>query len=278
MTFDPTKDITLLKDTVINQDFTLPTGVNLSSPDPPISDAEKNASFNQHNTVRSTWAMDNHKGRLVIFFRYGTSVSWDQNKKKWIVGWATFAFSGSEHQFVAMNQGTELLLLDHEMGHYFHLGHTHSGATELADADKQKYPDPDHNPADKEGRLEVLRAKVVEVIRNFVDDQNHPADTGLNALDADQLSDTPPDPGPQIFEYEFGAPCSPMGLAIEVPLKSGARTYVLDPDRDNVMSYFFRCSGNKHFSPQQIDRIRAAVENPNFPPGTESRHHLIEGS
>jgi len=59
----------VLHDTMINQDFTLPAGADLTSPDPPITKEQKDASFDEHNKVRSDWARENHRGSLVVFFR-----------------------------------------------------------------------------------------------------------------------------------------------------------------------------------------------------------------
>ena len=273
LTFVPSTMV--LQDTMLNQDFTLPPGVDLTSPTEPISESQKQASFDEHNEARSAWARKHHRGKLVIFFRSGTSVGWDEKTKRWIVGPATFAFSGPEHEFVAMNQGTELLLLAHELGHYFHLSHTHSGHTSLTAAEANQYPNPETDPAHREGRRQLLRAKVADRIRGYVDDQGNAPELGLNALDADGLADTAPDPGPQIFHYEYGSGCAPQSITLDVSLQSGARAYTLDPGRDIIMSYFFRCQGSKRFSEQQIDRIRASLEKLSFSGDVLSRHHLI---
>ena len=217
------------------------------------SQAHKDASFKRHNAARSAWAKKHHTGELVVYFRYGTSVRWNDQAMTWVVGPATFAFSGGEHEFVAMNQGTELVLLAHEMGHYFHLPHTFGTIASLTDEEKAKYDDPEHDPADHDGRRKLLHAKVIEAIRGYVDDKGHPPEQGLNVFDADTFTDTAPDPGTQIFHYEFKDACGPKSITVDVPLKTGARPYTLDPDRDLIMSYFFRCPGGKRFS-EQPDR------------------------
>ena len=265
----------VLADTMMNQDYTLPTGADLSSPAEPISKAQSDASFKKHNAARSAWAKKHHTGELVVFFRYGTSVSWKDQTKTWVVGPATFAFSGGEHEFVAMNQGTELMLMAHEMGHYFHLPHTFGNIVKLTDEEKAEYDDPEHDPADHEGRRKLLHAKVIEAIRGYVDDKGHPPAQGLNVLDADTFVDTAPDPGTQIFHYEFKDACAPQSITVAVPLKTGICPYTLDPDRDLIMSYFFRCPGGKRFSERQIDRIRESLETKTSTPDRLSRHHLI---
>ncbi|MFN2136522.1 MAG: hypothetical protein ACK2UK_11245 [Candidatus Promineifilaceae bacterium] len=276
-TFNPAQDTVELFNTMINQDFTVPASANLDAEAPPMSAAAIQASFDAHNAARSAWARDNHRGKLVIYFRAGTRIDWHQNSGKWIVSSGKVgAFSGTEHEFAAMNQMPELLLAAHELGHYFHLAHTHSGATELSASDKALYPDPDNFTAHWEGRKNLLLGKVRERIRSYVDDHNHPAEAGLEALNADGLLDTPPDSGPQLILYVHGNSCSPMPVEVTVALQSGNRAYTVSPDQDNIMSYFFRCSGAKHFSNQQIDKMRRALEQPAFAePHILSRHHLI---
>jgi len=227
------------------------------------------------NKVRSDWARENYRGSLVVFFRYGTSVKWNKTTQRWVVGPATFAFSGSDQEFVAMNQGTELLLLAHESGHYFHLNHTQGDAVTLTDDEKAKYPDPQHVPADREGGGQLLGSKLAEAIRVYVDDQGNPPELGLNVLDADGLADTAPDPGPQIFLYEYADACATQSINVDVNLKSGTRSYTVDPDRGIIMSYFFRCPGGKRYSDQEIDIIRRSLETVTFPEGVLSRHHLV---
>jgi hypothetical protein len=273
LTFTHTK--TVVADTTLNQDYTLPSGADMTATAKPITDEQATASFKEHNAARSNWARRNHTGELVVFFRYGTSVSWNDTAKTWELGPATHAFSGGEHEFVAMNQGTELLLMAHEMGHYFHLPHTHSEAARLNKEEQALYPDPDNDPADHEGRRKLVREKAIEAIRKYVDDKGHPAELGLNVFDGDKLSDTAPDPSGQIFHYEFKDSCTPKSITLDVLLKTGVRPYTLDPDRDLIMSYFFRCPGGKRFSEQQIDRIRQSLETKSAMPTGLSRNHLI---
>jgi hypothetical protein len=265
--------VVTVKDTMINQDFTLPAGADLKATAAPISKAEKDASCAEHNAVRNAWAKQ-HPGELVIFFRYGTAVNWKPKLGAWLVE-AGGGFSGAHHEFVAMNQGTELVLLGHELGHYFHLPHTHGDVASLTDAEKATYPNPDEIPADREGRRQLIIAKIAEGIRAYVDDQGHPAEQGLKVLDYDGFDDTPPDPGPPIFLYQYGDSCSHDALAVDVNLKAGVRSYTVDPDRHLLMSYYFRCGGQQRFSEKQIDRMRASLEKTTFPGSNLSRHHLI---
>ncbi len=276
----------VLPNTEINQDFTVPPGLDMTSSTPPMTDKARDTSFDEHNAARSAWAR-NYPGELVIFFRYGTKLIWNETEKVWSVGPASFAFSGPDLEFVAMGQGNppETVLLAHESGHYFHLGHTHGGLVSLTDAEKALYPDWENNPAHRQASAKILRDRLAEGIRTFVDDQGHSPDSGLDVLDADGLSDTRPDPGPTIFAYEFGAPCDPGTITVQVNLTSGVRPYSITGSPDIIMSYFFRCPGMKRYTELQIDRIRYVLETPvltgtvTTPAGNTlpilSRHHLI---
>lgn len=253
----------VLPDTMINQDFTVPSGLDMTTTDPPMTTAETDKSFDEHNAARSAWARD-YSGELVVFFRYGTKLNWDETAQLWTVGPASFAFSGPEHEFVAMGLGNppEAALLAHESGHYFHLGHTHGGLVSLTKEEAGQYPDWETNPAHRQAGAKLLRERLIEGIRSFVDDQGHSPDSGLDVLDADGLSDTQPDPGPTIFAYEFGDACAPGAITVQVNLTSGMRAYSVTASLQIIMSYFFRCAGLKRFTELQIDRIRYVLETP----------------
>src|SRR6185436_190319 len=87
---------------------------------------------------------------------------------------------------------------------------------------------------------------------------------------------TPPDPGPPLFQpsgYTAG------GSAVNpnehcsgtLSLVVGSKTYVLAPDRANIMSYFKGCPGNHNLSPDQGKIVQAALASGN-------RRHLVMGS
>jgi hypothetical protein len=279
--------VATVHDTMINQDFTVPAGLDYSTPGTqPMTTAQIDASFDEHNAARSAWARK-YRGELVIFFRYGTRFRWSDTLARWYVGETSFAFSGPEHEFVAMGPWgpPEAALLAHESGHHFHLGHTHNKLVTLTPAEAKQYADWQTNPAHQAAAAQVLRARLAEGIRAFVDDKGNPPDLGLNVIDADKLADTPPDPGPSIFAYEFGTSCSADSISVDVALQSGPRTYTVSASRDLIMSYFFRCPGLKRFTDAQMDILRASLETVTFtgtvttPAGNVlpvlSRHHLI---
>ena len=276
-----------LKKTVINQDFTVPNGLDMTIEDPPpMTPKDTDASFDKHNAERSAWARA-YPGELVIFFRHGTKLVWNTTTSVWEIRPGSFAFSGPEHEFVAMGQASppEVNLFAHESGHYFHLGHTFNSLVTLTDAESKQYPHWDTSAADRAAGFEILRDRLAEGIRTYVADQGHPADQGLEVLDGDGLNDTPPDPAPPIYRYAFANECDTHPVTVDVNLATGLRTYAVAAPLDIIMSYFFRCAGLKRYSESQIDILRRSLEQATFT-GTVtttggavlpilSRHHLI---
>jgi hypothetical protein len=273
-------------DSALNQDVTVPPGLDLTTEDPPMSDADWNASFVDHNLARDDWARA-HRGQLVVFFRWGTKLMWDATKKVWYVDGASFAFSGSDQEFVAMGSGdANPLRFAHESGHYFHLNHTFNGLVALTKEEAAQYPDWQHSQTDRDGGAAILKAKLAEGIRKYVDDLGHPADEGLQVLNGDGLADTAPDPAPPIYRYVYGDQCASGPVTVDVNLASGTRQYTVSAPLDLSMSYFYGCPGPKRFTGSQIDIVRRSLETPVFTDTVPneigqqvpvlSRHHLIE--
>jgi Metallo-peptidase family M12 len=280
-------NVTVLPRTDINQDFTIPAGLDYASEAQPMTKAEIDKSFDEHNAKRNEWAAEHH-GEMVIFFRYGTKFVYNANLKTWEVKPATASFSYRDLEFVAIiNEAViEDDLLAHESGHYFHLDHTYNTLVSLKKEEAALYPKPDTSQSDRDGGLAILRARFAEAIRGYVDDKGNPPDNGLDVFNADGIADTPPDPGTAIFHYEnYGKACDGGTITVDVNLKSGTRPYSVTACTDMLMSYFFRCDGPKRFSELQIDRIRQSLEQAVFTgtcttdAGTVrpvlSRHHLI---
>lgn len=123
----------------------------------------------------------------------------------------------------------------HEVGHYFHLAHTHSWATDEL-----------YSIGVTQG-YEALKARAVAMIRDA---------GGLSVFDGDGLQDTPPDPGPPIFQpssYDFDESTSnPTEHCFgTMSLNVDGAIYVLSPDRGNLMSYYTGCVPQQAFSPAQ---------------------------
>jgi hypothetical protein len=274
-----------VQDSMLNQDVTIPPGVDLTTEAPPMSDYDWNASFVDHNLARDTYARA-HRGRLVVFFRWGTKLAWNATTKVWDINAASIAFSGSDQEFVAMGSGdTSALRFAHESGHYFHLNHTFNLLVTLTAEEKAQFPHWDTSQADRDGGAAILKARLAEGIRKYVDDLGHPADEGLQVLNGDGLADTAPDPAPPIFRYVYGDQCAPGPVTVDVNLVSGTRPYTVSAPLDLSMSYFYGCPGPKRFTASQVEIIRRSLETLVFTQTVKneigqlvpvlSRHHLI---
>lgn len=253
-----------VKDTVLNQDVTITPTTDLTTVADPSKQYWWSKSFVEHNLARDDYARA-HRGRLVVFFRRGTSVKWDDAAKVWVPGAASKAFSGSNGEFVAMGQGdADGRRFAHESGHYFHLNHTHTDLITLTDPEKAQYPNWQTSQADRDGGAAILKDRLAKAILKYVDKDGHPADEGLQVLDGDGLADTAPDPAPPIFRYVYGDACAPGPVTVDVPLATGSRPYTVSAPLDLTMSYFYACPGPKRFTPLQIDIIRRSLETEVF--------------
>jgi FG-GAP-like repeat len=87
---------------------------------------------------------------------------------------------------------------------------------------------------------------------------------GPSGVEGDLLSDTPPDPGTQVVDDQYGGKANRCTTSGPVAVAG----YTLNPDRHNIMSYF-GCAPYE-FSPQQIDMIKATL-------ATSDRNDLISG-
>lgn len=156
-------------------------------------------------------------------------------------------------------------ILGHELGHYFHCTHTFSLEAKLEDAEL---------PLPVPQQIEILRARQIAAIRSHVL-SGHPKADGLAVFDGDgpRVPDTPADDSGQIFHFlngsNSGGPIGECPISVDFGDNTPPTTYVLKPDRSNVMSYF-PITAAMHFSAGQQSFIRASLANGN-------RKHLIEG-
>jgi hypothetical protein len=196
----------------------------------------------QIREVRQSRAI-RYPGRLVIFFRPGPSSESS--------GYADYVVMGSI-------DGPKFA---HESGHYFHQIHTHSGY--MAAIYKAKV----------ENGQEAAEALAQEIIRKA---------GGIRAFDGDfpLIKDTPPDPGPPLYQRS-GYTTKSIATAAARDAKEhctgtlrlfvDGKTHELSPDRSNIMSYFMECDVAHKFSPDQAALIERTLTHGN-------RRHLAEGS
>ena len=165
-------------------------------------------------------------------------------------------FSSSTSYYVVLQKATMRLpnKLAHELGHYFHLLHTHLS--------------------------EPSKATVEEAIRRYVEDEGHSKDEGLKALekydgDIINVKDTPYDLGAKIFGDSAHACASNAKIELEVKFNNPSlekKIYTYIPQtRSNLMSYFAGCPFPHSFSNEQIKVIHNGLISGN-------RIRLLSGS
>jgi hypothetical protein len=82
------------------------------------------------------------------------------------------------------------------------------------------------------------------------------------------ITDTPPDPGPELFQNEGLNPCAPGAgtLSFDVQWPDGeVRSFAFSPDRENIMNYWDRtCRGlPARITRDQISGVQDALVNQN---------------
>lgn len=211
----------------------------------------KNTAINNLSSAGTGWNEANdvaaqYPGKLVVFFRYGEGSERTGN------GFSYPTASGLQTNFVAMpgfnntsvitgkdanNQWIweqNIWLFSHEAGHYFDLYHTFPG-----------WNDDDTDTPAKASRYITSPSNCSAFPWTC-------ANAGTpNALDGDNLADTPPEAGTKFYTNQGWDSCKGHD---SYTLKG----YTFTPDRHNVMSYF--ACDPMTFTASQIDRMhRAAV-------------------
>jgi hypothetical protein len=269
--YDPSTDFTKVNSTLVNLDFTVPSGIIWESPSnvTPLSKSYIEALAQPHEDARQSLARQ-YRGEMVILLCDGNELVYDSDLSRWKISPRGYAFSCEECEFVAMptHQGDIqdwARLLAHEGGHYYHQSHT------FVEVMLTPEENADGNLSFGE-RADILSDRAAEYIEWYVNNQGHSASDGLDVFDGDLawVSDTPPDPGPQFFYYLTGDACDNADTVdVTAHVGSSYQTYTLAPDRGDVVSYFFRCWNiSQHYSPEQITDMRKSLEQ-------ENRWHLI---
>jgi hypothetical protein len=185
-------------------------------------------------------------GRITIYFTAGSRYYWSATEGRWIYGPRGYSWSNHFDEFVSMAAhaaGSDLMA--HEIGHYLHLDHTFANTpATIADA--------------------------VALIRKFVEVDKGSKDAVPGLFEGDGVVDTPPDPGPGIFKNQ----CDPAESLVSIPVTfadGSNRTYVLSPDRENIMNYWNKtCRGGiPRISVGQSNRVHNALHKGN-------RRHLVD--
>lgn len=253
-TFDPALDYAVIDSTLLDRDWQVIDPASLGNPQaaPPALDTAP------YHAERQRVARA-YRGKVVVYISRGSDLAYDANSGVWTVVERGFHYSSALGDYVAtsaaywrpplMPPGIDPNTLAHELGHYLHNVHTMFSMPKTV-------------------------AEAANVLRQTVDAWGWNPNDAPAVFDADLpfVADTPPDPGPDLFAAANGDACSVTGFVdVPVTFSSGvSRTYRLQPDRENLMSYFKGCPGNHHFSRAQFDIMRCALEHGN-------RRHLLLG-
>ena len=241
--FDEQTDLFKMNSTVHNRDFTVLEPPNVEGDkwdhQPKIDEVT-------HKQARQELAKQ-FPGRVVMIFHHREEIKKEEGVNRWSIVFNNGGSSGGNDFYLEGSEDLGGVHLAHELGHYLQLPHTfETGFETVADAAAR--------------------------IREYVEEEGHQKNDGLDALDGDRavVLDTPADIGSKIWEAQGLDKCGRVGqIPIPVQFTDGSeRSYTLQPDRSKVMSYFKGCAGEKTFSPQQIRRMRDGLE-------LRLRHHLI---
>jgi hypothetical protein len=261
--YDSALDFERVNSSLLNLDFTVPDGLNYNLPEaiPPLTN-EQISQLSQPHADERQQVGRKYCNKMVLLFCDGNMLVYDKDQGLWTLIDRTFAFSGSDLEYVALPTRKGDLqgfanLVAHETGHYFHQWHTH-GAFSFPDG----------------VRLVKTTQEATNIIKAAVENGNFTTADGLKVFDADvsQVQDTPPDAGNEIFDTVYGSFGCGAVETIQIPVTfsdGSSHQYELRPDRGNVMSYFKHCLNfQMHFSDDQGIGIRKSIEQGN-------RRHLI---
>jgi hypothetical protein len=258
--FDPNEDFEKVRSTILNTDFDMPVGLNLKLPEdtPPLSDEEIENLAESHKEARQQLGRQ-HRHKMLLLLTDGNMIQFNATGTNiWeVVIPRTYAFSWETLEFIALpttkgNVQNWANLLGHESGHYFHQRHTHGWTPKTVE-------------------------EAADLIRTKVGDGEVTEANALSIFDGDSsfVTDTPADSGGGIFRSVHGNECGPddtVSIPVWFPASSHWKTYILQPDRGNVLSYFKHCTNiPMHFSSQQIEGILSSLEDGN-------RWHLVHPS
>ncbi|NNE15434.1 MAG: T9SS type A sorting domain-containing protein [Saprospiraceae bacterium] len=173
----------------------------------------------------------------------------DENMNR--TGAGGYYSGGSSNDFIIMLQstpGNDGYTMEHEIGHFFSLSHTHYGwEGDLSGNPNHTTPegyDPDFYGDTVTIQIVTGSTQAPDVLVELVD--------GSNCTTAgDRICDTPPD-------YGFGQACSCCTMQWDVWDRNGDK---IEPMMDNVMSYSDGCNPYR-FSPDQISTMQTDFESP----------------
>jgi hypothetical protein len=231
--FDPAKHLTNLNSTLLNRRFTLLEPLDKAK-DPEIPPRTTEV---PNELARIRFA-ELFLRDVVVYFSYNGELAFSTNSGHWKVVNSGLSTASGLGWYVSMAQGASGTSLAHELGHFLSNWHTF-------------------------GKTAGTIAEAADAIRKYVEVDGHPRAEGADVFDFDNtwVTDTPSDPGTALFGTDY---CGSTGT-VEIPVTFSdqtKQTYVLKPDRSNVMSYFQCATVGKpvRLSTQQARRVRDTLE------------------
>jgi hypothetical protein len=212
------------------------------------ADRDMLCNYTASRNARTAYAVQ-RADRIIVYSRGGNdSLKWDKKAGRWVFGHPSGGASSANGFYVRMPKSFgDDTLLAHEIGHYMHAAHTFG-------------PNPE---------------TVVEA-RTLMEDwaKDHPGADPRAVFDSDSrvqyaVLDTPPDPRKSLLIAVHGGDgCDPDPakgrVTIAAKVDGKYKSYTLEPDRANVMSYFKGCAGfDHHMSKGQYQQIHAALTTGN---------------
>jgi hypothetical protein len=248
---------TLIKSTPLNRDCVLAPGQSeatiASNTDGDLNndflfgtdfDRDLLCNYTTTRSARTAYAVQ-RADRIIVYSRGGNdSLEWDKQAGRWVFGHPTGGASSGNGFYVRMPASFgDSTLLAHELGHYLHAAHTFGPSPETV-------------------------AEARTLMEKWAKD--HPGADPRAVFDGDSrvqyaVHDTPPDPRKSLLIAVHGGDgCDPDPakgrVTISVKVDGKTKSYTLEPDRANVMSYFKGCAGfDHHMSKGQYQQIHAAL-------------------
>jgi hypothetical protein len=147
--------------------------------------------------------------------------------------------------FLTLQNGA---FLAHELGHYLGLYHTFPGWDGVNPVFSSN---PTTGTAADQATVSYIRAN----------------GGAIDALDGDAMADTPPDPGPILYQQRNIDPCQNPSVSVSGQVAGQTFSYPLSPDVANAMSYYGLCDPTadprpRDFSPDQVQRMHLALTQP----------------
>lgn len=228
--FDPVADFPpMVKDTLLNHDWMLLPGQSLGQ----SKDKEPQTTGTLFAQAKNDFVRKNYWGKLVVFAGVGDQLNFNDALGKWQIDPRTYAYGDMWDMYVQWFQGdASPNVFAHEVGHYLHLYHTH-------------------------GALPKNKTELTNLVNQAISQWGYTQNNVATYFDGDAsvVSDTPPDPGPELWKDVTGDACS----AVNQITVAGV---VFSTDRRDIMSYFKECPFPEgfHVSAQQAQRSRESLD------------------